>query len=105
MYGVLQVGTQMGVQVGTQVGYSALTRHVEGIWLTSAMKFMTKGVAGLSKISFGVPTCSIRPLHMHICSGQSVTLFCLSTLAFQQVSDRARTQVKQDCMRDCAVMS
>jgi hypothetical protein len=39
-----------------------LTWLVEGNWLTSAMKFMTKGVAGRSKISFGVPTCSMRPL-------------------------------------------
>lgn len=43
-------------------GREGLTWLVEGNWLTSAMKFMTKGVAGRSKISFGVPTCSMRPL-------------------------------------------
>jgi len=43
-------------------GREGLTWQVEGNWLTSAMKFMTKGVAGRSKISFGVPTCSMRPL-------------------------------------------
>ena len=43
-------------------GWEGLTWLVEGNWLTSAMKFMTKGVAGRSKISLGVPTCSMCPL-------------------------------------------
>ena len=35
-----------------------------GKWLTSDVKWNTKADAGLLRTSSGVPTCSMRPLHM-----------------------------------------
>lgn len=60
--GLCRIGGVATNVPSTQEEREGLTWLVEGNWLTSAMKFMTKGVAGRSKISFGVPTCSMRPL-------------------------------------------